>query len=394
MSVILKDRVYWIGYIDWNLRDFHSFEAKRGVTYNSYFIKDNDCALIDAVKGPFADDLLKKLAELSDFSKIKYVVCNHAELDHAGALPEVMKALPNAQLVCNKKCQGTLNLHFDTSNWNFKIVSTGDTISLGERTLRFIDTPMVHWPESMFTYLEEDKILFSMDAFGQHYTSSKHFDYEVPTALVIEEAKAYYANILMPFGKPIEKTLAQLENIEIEMIAPSHGIIWKESIEQIVSLYKDWSAYKAKSKVLVIYDTMWQSTASMARAILKGVEDSGVDVKLISIRNSNLTDIATEVLDSAGIAFGSSTINGEMMPMAGAVLTYLKGLKPKNKIAFAFGSYGWGRGGVDGIVEYFDKLKWEILREPIKSKYRPDEKILDECYNAGKMMAEKTKQVG
>lgn len=393
MNTSLKEGIDWVGYVDWTLRDFHSYNAQRGVTYNAYLIQDENSALIDTVKVKFADELLNNISELSELSDIKYIVCNHAEPDHSGALPIVMKSIPNATLVCNKKCKVILSQHYDISNWKFKIIVSGDNISLGKRTLHFIETPMLHWPESMFTYIPEDKILFSMDAFGQHYATSQRFSDEVPLCTVMEEAKTYYANIVMPFGKQVEKTLESVAGIDIDMIATSHGVIWRSNVSDIINLYKKWATNIFKPKVVVIYDTMWESTEKMATAIYEGASLPGVESKLIHIRHSDLTKIAAEVLDASCIAFGSPTLNGGMMPMAGAVLTYLKGLRPANKVCFAFGSYGWGKGAQRAIEEYFNSMKWKIVNESIKAQYKPIPELLNECRTAGRTLGEKAKQI-
>jgi flavorubredoxin len=317
------------------------------------------------------------------------VICNHAEPDHSSALPVVMAALPNATLVCDKKCKAALSEHYDTSGWKIQVVATGDRISLGKRTLQFLETPMVHWPESMFTYVPEEKLLFSMDAFGQHIATAHRFDDEVSLCTIMEEAKAYYANIVMPFGKPVAGCLKATAELDIEMIAPAHGVIWRRSVADIVAAYENWSVCRPRPKVLVIFDTMWGSTERMAQAILQGASLSGVAAKLIHIRRSNLTRIATDVIDTATVAFGSSTLNRGMMPMAAAVLTYLKGLRPTGKAGFAFGSYGWGPGGPESIDEWLHSLGWEVLREPLRAKYRPTPEVLDECRASGKMLAEK-----
>jgi flavorubredoxin len=389
---LLKD-IDWVGYVDWNVRDFHSYDAERGVTYNAYLIRDEQPALIDAVKAPHGAALIENISGLTDPEKIKYIVCNHAELDHAGSLPEVLAACPKATVICNKKCAESLGRHFDTSSWSFHTVKSGDELSIGRRTLRFIDTPMVHWPESMFTYSVNDRLLFSMDAFGQHYASSVRFDDEAPLDLVMDEAKTYYANIISPYGKPVARTLKALSDLPVEIIAPSHGVIWRKNLDRIVRAYEDWSQFKPKPKVLVVYDTMWESTAAMARAILEGAIVKGIEVKLMFIRASNLTRIAAEVLDAACVAFGCSTLNSTLMPAAAAALTYLKGLRMLNKSGFAFGSWGWSKGGPQAVDEYLKAMKWEILREPLDCQYRPTTEILDACRKAGAMLAVRAKEV-
>ncbi len=389
MNTTLRENIDWVGCVDWTVRDFHGYNTHRGATYNSYLVRDEKTALIDTAKVPFVDSLLANVAALTNLDKIDYVVCNHGEPDHSGGLAAVMKALPNATLVCSRKGQQSLSLYHDTSAWNVQAVQTGDSISLGSRTLQFVETPMVHWPDSMFTYVPEEKLLFSMDAFGQHYASANRFDDEVPMCVVMEEAKTYYANIVMPLGRQVAKVLDLAGTLDIEMVAPSHGIIWRSHLPTIVKAYSEWAVCKPARKVVVIYDTMWDSTGAMARAIHAGAAEEGVDARLISIRTSDLTRIATEMLDVAAVAFGSSTLNQNMLPMAAAVLTYIKGLKPVGKAGFAFGSYGWGKGSPEAINEVLGSMRWEIVREPLKAQFRPTAEILAECRQAGRELAHK-----
>ncbi|MHC4871000.1 MAG: FprA family A-type flavoprotein [Planctomycetota bacterium] len=388
----IKDRIFWVGYIDWPIRDFHSYKTNRGATYNSYLIMDEKNALVDTVKKPFADKLIAHIREKIDPEKISYVICNHAEPDHSGSLPEIMSVCKNAELVCDKKCKEILSMHFDVSNWKFNVVKTGDSISLGKRTMTFVETPMVHWPDSMFTYIPEEKLLFSMDAFGQHYASNERIDTDLEGNMknVMDEAKKYFANIVMLYGKQISAVLEKSAGLDLEMVAPSHGIIWTRHIGDIVEAYKEWVVCKPKPKVLAIYDSMWGSTADIARAIVEGADMPGVESKLIEIRQSDMTDIATDVLDTACIAFGSATLNMGMMPMVAAVLTYLKGLRPHDKAGFAFGSHGWGKGGAEAINEELNQFhNFEILRDPLKCKFRPTAEFLQECREEGRKLGEK-----
>lgn len=399
MNFTLRPDITWIGCIDWTVRDFHGYDTYRGTTYNSYLIRDKQTALVDSVKAEFSGQLLKNVAsalgadrqgaENGSAPTIDYVICNHAEPDHSGALPELMRALPRAKLVCDAKCRTALSQHFDTSAWTFHLVGDGDTLSLGNRTLQFFETPMVHWPESMVTYVREEKVLFSMDAFGQHYASSPRFDDEASLDTVMDEAKTYYANIVMPYGKAVMATLGKLGPLAIEMIAPSHGVIWRSGVSKIVAAYHDWAVCRPKAKVLVLYDTMWQSTAQMAEAILEGASQPGVDAQLISLRRTSLTRIAAEVLDAAAVAMGSPTLNRSPMPSAAAALNYLHGLRPVDKAAVAFGSYGWGGGGPDALDEGLRAMGWEMLSGPIKAKYRPTPAVLDQCVAAGRQLAQR-----
>ncbi len=389
MNTALRENIDWVGAIDWNIRDFHGYETPRGTSYNAYLIRDEKTALIDAVKAPFAGELLRNVSAFCEPRRVDYVVCNHAELDHAGALPEVLRAMPGAALVCDKKCAAALAAHFDVSGWNIRAVGDGETLSLGRLSLRFVATPMVHWPESMFTYVPEEKLLFSMDAFGQHYASGPRFDDEVDPLTVMQEAKTYYANIGMPYAKPVLQCLEKLSGVEIETIAPSHGVVWRRGAAEIVAAYRDWANHRCRPKVLVLYDTMWQSTEEMARAIVEGASQPGVEALMIHVRRSNLTAIATETLDAAAAAVGSPTLNRRMMPMMAAALCYLEGLRPLGKAAAAFGSYGWGRGGPEDVDEALRRMQWDVLREPLRAHWRPTPEVLEECRTLGRQLAER-----
>lgn len=396
MKVELKKDIYWVGYTDWDIRDFHGYRTNRGSSYNAYLVKDEKIAVIDSVKAPCARHLLANIAMIADLDKVDYVVCNHAEPDHSGSLPVLMEACVNAELVCNAKCQKTLSMYYDTSKWKFKIVDESSKISLGSHTLTFMNTPMVHWPESMFTYIPEEKLLFSMDAFGQHYARSERFDDEVPMDEVMQEAKIYYANILMLYGKQIAKVLERAAGLDIEMIAPSHGIIWRKNLAVIIEAYKRWIACKAEAKVLIFFDSMWKSTEKLADAIYEGAKQPGVSVKKHDLKSSTITEIADEVLDCAVMAVGSPTLNKGMMPKVAKALTYLKGLTPEGKAAVAFGSYGWAKkGGAHAVMEYLTDMNCELLsEEPLLCQYVPTEEILEEAKELGKKLAEKALEIG
>ena len=385
----IYENIDWVGFVDWTVRDFHGYSTDRGSTYNAYLVRDVKTALIDTVKKDYSAQLLSNVSALTGLDKVDYIVCNHAEPDHSGSLPAVLQACPNAEVVCNQKCRDALSRHFDTAGWKWKIISEGDSLSLGKRTLNFIDTPMMHWPESMFTFVPEEKLLFSMDAFGQHYASAYRFDDEEPFDVIMAEAKTYYANIVMLYGKQVAKAIKKVAGLGVKIIAPSHGVIWRNNPGAIVSAYQEWMAGKLKPKVLVVYDTMWKSTEQMAIAIMEGAVADGVEVKMVNVRASNLTVLATEMLDTAAAAFGSPTLNTTLMPQMAAALTYLKGLKPACKAAFAFGSYGWAKGGPKDVENYLREMKFEILREPLECQYVPMGEIIEECRSAGKLLAQK-----
>ncbi len=382
------DGIHYVGIKDWNVRDFHGYKTIKGSSYNSYLILDEKNVLIDTVKAPFAGEFIKNIEAVIDPSKIDYVISNHTEPDHSGSMETIMKAAPNATVVATAKGKEGLSKYYDTSAWKWQVVKSGDSIQIGRRKLDFIATPMLHWPDSMFTYLAEDKLLFSMDGFGQHFSTSYLYDDEAPYDLLMYEAKKYYANILMHLGGVAKKTLDAAKELPIEIICPSHGVIWRKYIPEIVGAYYDWSVCKPEKKVLIIYDSMWGSTEIMAKAILEGATRDGIDAKLLKITANELTDLTTEVLDAAAIAVGSPTLNNGMMPTVASFLTYIQGLKPQNKPGAAFGSHGWGGGGAAGVDAWLDKIGIKKLRGPIVCIYRPAPAVIEECKKLGAELAD------
>ena len=386
----IKDNIWWVGAIDWNLRNFHGYITPRGSTYNAYLILDEKNVLIDTVKKPFSHELLERISSVVSLDKIHYVIANHVEMDHSGSLPELKKALPNAKFVADKRATEDLNRHFK-EGWDFQIVKTSDNLSIGKRTLTFVEVPMVHWPDSMVTFCPEEKILFSNDAFGQHIASHERFDNQLNWENIHGEAAKYYANIVFPFAGPATKALDAISKIDVEIIAPSHGIIWRENINKIISCYKDWASNKTKTKAVIVYDTMWNSTELMARAIGEGLSKKGVDTRLFNMRVSDISEVIKEILEAKAIIVGSPTLNNGMMPTISSFLTYLKGLKPKNRIGFAFGSFGWAGGSTQAIEAELKATGIEILREPISMKYIPDPSEVSLCHEAGTKFAEQMK---
>lgn len=390
MNRKIVEGIHWVGYVDWNIRDFHGYVTERGSSYNSYLILDDEPALVDSVKAPYASALLDHVAELIDPAEIRWVICNHAEPDHSGALPAVMKACPHATLVCDEKCKAVLANYYDTAGWTFKIVKTGDSLSLGRRTLSFVETPMAHWPESMATWVAEDQLLFSMDAFGQHYATSGRFDDEVPDTVLFFEAKTYVANILMLYTVPVQKAVAAVRALDPKIICPSHGVVWRSRIKEMLDLYDQWDCCTPVRKVMIVYDTMWESTDMMAHAMLEGAMEEGgpdLEVKLFHVGATTITRLATEVLDAAALAVGSPTLNGTLMPEVAHALTYLKGLRPAKKAGLAFGSYGWGRGGPEEVEGFLKAMRVELLRPVLKLQYKPTPAGLEECREAGRLLA-------
>ncbi len=374
-AVEIKEGIYWVGGIDWNLRSFHGYLTQRGSTYNSYLIIDEKITLIDTVKSHLTGEMLERIKSITDPSKIDYIVCNHVEMDHSGSLPELMKIAPNAAVFCSPKGETGLREHYK-ENWNFKPMESGTVLRLGKRSLHFILTPMVHWPDNMVVYMPEDKILFSNDAFGQHLASSERFDDEYPLDITMLEARKYYANIVLPYSKQVQKILVGINDMDIEIIADSHGIIWRKHVRDILKSYASWASNETRKKALIVYDTMWHSTESMALAIQDAFEQKGYVTSLVSLQHNHISDIMTEVIDAEFICLGSPTLNGRMLPSMSAFLTYLLGLAPRNRKSIVFGSYGWGPKQIEEISKMMTEAGFEVLATE-KHKYVPSPEDLE-----------------
>jgi flavorubredoxin len=357
--------------VDWFLRTFHGYTTDQGATYNAYLIMDEKVALIDTVKAPFAEELLARVAQVVPLERVDYLVSNHVEMDHSGAIPQAMARMPKAQLVtCSPQGQRGLTAHYG-AGYPYLPVKAGDSISLGRRTLRFIPTPMLHWPDNMMTYCPEEKILFSNDAFGQHYASGGRFDDEEPLADVMRQAAKYYANIVMPYPAQAKAALKAVEPLAIDLIAPSHGVIWRAHIPDILAAYKKWSDNTPPKAAVVVFDSMWHSTEKMALAISEGFLAQGVCVKLHDLKTSHMSDIITDLLEASCLAVGSPTLNNNLLPTVSAFLTYLAGLAPKGRKGFAFGSYGWGGQSIGQVGQALTAAGIEPLMEPVRQHYVP-----------------------
>ncbi len=388
----LAEGINWVGVVDWNIRDFHGYVTRRGTTYNAYLISDEKTALVDTVKHTFSSELLRNICEIVDPAKIDYIIVNHVEMDHSSSLPVIAKHAKNATIIASQRGKDAVIEHYG-ADFRIETVKTGDELKLGKRTLRFVEAPMLHWPDSMFTYMVEDEVLMPNDAFGQHLASVQRFDDEVDEHVLMEEAKTYYANILMPLAPLITRKLEEVikMGIPIAMIAPSHGIIWRSDPSKIIKAYSDWSAGVSKNKVVIVYDTMWGSTDKMARAIAEGATSQGVDVKLLKLRAGNRTEAMTEILDAKAVVVGSPTLNNGMFPTLGSFLIYATGLKPKGKLWAFFGSYGWGGGAVRGMTEMAQKAGFEVHESSVEVKYVPEQEDLRKCIAFGQQIAAKIK---
>ena len=376
--------IFDVGVNDWNISDFHGYSTPFGTSYNAFLILDEKTTLIDTVKSEFSDQLINNISSIIDPKKIDYVISNHTEMDHSGGLTRVMHRIGEEKpLFCSKMGVKNLSRHF-SQKLNYRAVENGEELSLGARTLTFLETRMLHWPDSMFTYAKEDKILFSSDAFGQHYAGFEKFD-DVIGHVIMPHAKKYFANILLLYSPLILKLVEKVVEIglEINMICPDHGIIWRKDPAKIINAYVEWSKQEPAKKAVIVYDTMWHSTEKMADAIASGLAEQGIKVKPMHLRKWHRSDIMTEVLDARAIIVGSPTLNNGLFPTISDFLTYMKGLKPLHKIGAAFGSYGWSGESVKLINNVFEEMKFEVIDPGLKIQYVPNNEGIAVCYQLG-----------
>jgi len=390
MVTKIADGVFWVGVVDWGIRRFHGHELSthRGTTYNAYLIVDEKIALVDTVWEPFSEELMRNIREVVDPAKIDYVIANHAEVDHSGGLPAVMRECPEATVVVSKRGAESIPGHYH-ADWKLRAVGTGEKIGLGASDLVFVEAPMLHWPDSMFTYLTGRNVLMPNDAFGQHYATAFRFNDEAARDELYEEALKYYANILTPFSglvtKKIDEVLAL--GLPVDVIAPSHGVIWRADPLQIVKKYQDWAAQKPEPRAVVLYDTMWNATRKMADAIIDGLAEGGVDARAFHVAAADRNDVNVEVFRSRAVLVGSPTFNNGVLPTLAPILEDLRGLKFKNKIAAAFGSYGWSGEAPDKIEEHLRGCKFEIVADAVKFKWQPTEDDLKASRGLGRHVA-------
>lgn len=380
----IHQTIAWVGKIDWEIRRFHGeeYSTHRGSTYNSYLVQDDKTALIDTVWSPFGKEFVEHLKNNFDLSKINYVIVNHGERDHSGALPELMRHIPDIPVYCTENAVTSLQGQYHC-DWTFKTVKTGATLPLGKQDLIFIEAPMLHWPDSMFCYLTGANVLFSNDAFGQHLASQLLFNDLVDQAELEQECIKYYANILTPFSALVEKTIEQVLSLKVpvDMICPSHGVIWRKNPLQIVDKYREWAHNYQEDQITIVYDTMWDGTRRMAKAIARGLteKDSRVSVKLFNIARSDKNDVITEVFKSKALLVGSPTINRRVLSSVGGLIEEVKGLGFKHKKAAAFGCYGWSGEGVKIITEELKGCGFEIINDGLRIHWNPDSSAIEDC---------------
>ena len=391
--VEIKKDIYWVGALDWNVRDFHGYSTPKGTTYNAFLVMDEKVTLFDTVKKPFKNDLIHNIKKLVDPRKIDYLVVNHVEMDHSGSVPEMIDLIEPEKVICSAMGKNALLEHYHRPDWPYEVVDSGQTMSLGRRNVTFLETRMLHWPDSMISYIPEERLLISSDAFGQHWATSERFDDEVDLDELLRHGAKYYANILMLYSPLVQKVLGAVEKmgIQIDMIAPDHGLIWRTHPQKILAAYNHWSQQKTKEKALIIYDTMWQSTESMAFAIADGLIQEGVDFKLLNLKHNHRSDVMTEVLDARALIIGSATLNNGMLPAMADMLCYMKGLRPANKVGAAFGSYGWSGEAVKLITEILEEMKVKVPEPGIRVKFAPNPDDLAKCMELGRRMAQAIK---
>lgn len=394
----LKSGIYWVGAIDWAIRDFHGYEIPRGTSYNNYLIDDKEPTLLDAVHHDFVHISIDNISRIISPEKIKHIIINHIENDHASGVEKILEIVPEANIYITERGKKGLNRFIDLSKYKVNIVKSGDKLKIGQRTLLFIETPMMHWPDSMFTYIQEEKVLISQDAFGQHIASIERFDDEFVKNNSMEDLEDavidYYANILMPYGSVIKGKVEEIKKLglKINMIAPDHGVIWRSHIDKVLNLYSSMVDAKAQLSNVIVYDTMWHSTEQMVFPIAKGLEDEGVPVKIIKLRSTPKNVVIKEIWKARGVIIGSPTLNNGLFPSVAELLTYLKGLRLKNRLFGAFGSYGWSGEAVKEMYDVAKAMKLETFEPGIKVLYKPSEEDLAKCYEFGKAFGKALKE--
>lgn len=390
----VSEHVYWVGAIDWPVRNFHGYLTGRGTTYNAYLILADKITLVDTVKKPFTGELLERVASVVDPGQIAYIISNHSEMDHSGGLPAVIETVRPDKVFASANGAKALQDHLHMDH-QITVVKDDQQLSLGNLDVTFLMTPMVHWPDSMISYLAQDQLLFSQDGFGMHLASTERFADQLDQDVVTQEFAKYYANILLPYPGPVSKILTKLAelNLPLAMIAPDHGPIWRTDLDRLRAQYAKWAAREPTRKAVVIFDTMWQSTELMARAVGEGLAAGGAVAKLMRLDVSHRSEVAAELLEAGALLVGSPNLNNNVFPTVADVMTYLRGLRPANLIGAAFGSYGWNNTATQQLNNMLTEMKVEIVSEPVSVKYVPDEQALARCRQLGELVATALKEI-
>lgn len=392
-AIKISDHVYWVGAIDWSIRDFHGYTTPHGSTYNAYLIMADKITLVDSVKAPFMDELMARIASVVDPSRIDYIVSNHSEQDHSGCLLKVIDRVKPEKVFASRMGVKTLKDIF-RDDYNILPVKDGETLSLGNMDLKFMEARMIHWPDSMFSYLEKEGLLFSQDAFGMHLATFERFADELPADLLEYEAATYYANIVLPYSPVVEKALEKIAATgwAIKVFAPDHGPVWRKDLGFMIDWYKKWAGQKPANKAVVVYATMWHSTEMMARAIAESLSREGVRVRLLSMNDVHRSEVVYEVLEAGALIVGSPTLNNNILPQMADVMTYLKGLKPAHLIGAAFGSFGWSGESVKDLEAILREMKVDIVADSVSAKHVPGKDVLEKCSELGKTIAAELKK--
>jgi flavorubredoxin len=393
----IKKDIYWVGAIDWSSRDFHGYSlSPNGTTYNAYVVKDEKNTMFDTVHGNHEGEFFCRLCHVLEPQEIDYIVVNHLEPDHAGALDEAVARIKPEKIFISTMGEKALKtyLHGKSDDWPLEIVKSGDSVSIGKRTIHFQETRMLHWPDSMVSYIPEDKLLISQDAFGQNIATTERYADEVDRPLLQRLMTEYYGNIVLPFSPIVLKTLDKVGELgwEIDMIAPDHGVIFRgEDVGWALNMYKEFAEQKPKNKAIVVYDTMWHSTEMMAEAVAEGLAEEGVSVEIMSLKANHHSRVMTSLMNAGAVAVGSPTHNNGILPFVAGMLQYMKGLKPQNKVAGAFGSFGWSGESVNILMDWLESMNFELVEQPPKIKNRPDHEALKQCRDYGVSMAKALK---
>ncbi len=394
-AVKIKPDVYWVGFVDWNLQEFHGYTTPRGTTYNAYLIVDEQVTLVDTVKHYGYQQMMQRIASVIDPGDIDKLVVNHVEMDHSGSFVQFLHDVAGVEVITSPQGRQGLIEHYGATvdDVDFDIVRSGDERSLGSYSVSFVQVPMVHWPDSMVTYVPQLELLLSNDAFGQHIASDGRFDDEVGWGVLEPEAAKYYANIVLPYSERVVGVLDSVGDLAIDMIAPSHGVIWRSHIADIVSCYERWATHQTEPSAVVVYDTMWGSTEKMALALMRGLKEAGIPTVLRSLQTYHRSEVIADVLQSKIVAVGSPTLNRNMLPSVSAFLTYMKGLQPKERLGFAFGSYGWSGESAADVQQIISEAGLQTPEDPLRVKYVPGSDELEDVVRMGQKLAESAADV-
>lgn len=393
-AVKVSEHVYWVGAIDWDLREFHGYSTSRGSSYNAYLIMADKITLVETVKAPFKDELLRRISSVVDPKDIDYIVSGHSEMDHSGLIPFMVEHVRPEKVFASVMGEKALKDHFHM-DCPITAVKDGETISLGDLELKFIETRMLHWPDSMFTYLGSDRLLFSQDAFGMHLASGERFADEVAENIVNEETAKYYANILLPYSNFVTKLIERWKKLGLkaDIIATDHGPIWRDGGAKIIPMYEKWAAQYPERKAVIVFDTMWRSTETMAASISDGLISEGIKTVVLPLAAANRSEVAQHILDAGALVVGSPTLNNNIFPSVMDALIYLKGLRPRNKIGAVFGSYGWGGESIDRLAEFLKEMGVNLVSDGLKVRYVPTESDLARCFELGRDLAARLKEI-